>query len=119
MDYTIKTTFGEIIDKITILRIKLKKIENSVEKEKFANEYNKLTISHIKINDIVYLQIGNVNTEAELITMEKDLCSFKLSKPSCIYDDTLILICSKVLNDILRIVGYGNLISNKSKIINI
>ena len=72
-----------------------------------------------KINDIVYLQIGNVNTEAELITMEKDLCSFKLSKPSCIYDDTLILICSKVLNDILRIVGYGNLISNKSKIINI
>ena len=57
MDYTIKTTFGEIIDKITILRIKLKKIENSVEKEKFANEYNKLTISHIKINDIVFNEL--------------------------------------------------------------
>ena len=72
-----------------------------------------------KINNIVYLQIGNVNTEAELITMEEDYCMFKLSKPSCIYDNTLILICSKLVNDILRIVGYGNLISNKSKIINI
>jgi len=72
-----------------------------------------------EINNIVYLQIGNVNTEATLFKIDKNLYNFKLSKPSCICDDSLILICTNKIGDILRIVGYGNLISTKSKIINI
>lgn len=69
-----------------------------------------------KENTKVYLQIGNVNTEALLMKIEASNCTFQLSKPSCITDNALILICYNV-DDILKIVGYGNLNSSKSKII--
>lgn len=64
-------------------------------------------------DDAVYLQIGNVNTEAILTNIKNDEYTFKLSKPSCISDNALILVCNNT-SDILKIVGYGNLISKKS-----
>jgi translation initiation factor 2 subunit 3 len=65
----------------------------------------------------VYLQLGNINTEAELISYDDKICNFKLSKPSCISDDSLILVCTHTDSDILKICGYGKLISEKCKII--
>jgi len=72
----------------------------------------------------MYLQIGNINTEAELIAINSaseliainsENIRFKLSKPSCIENDSKILICSHEENDILKIVGYGDFISSHSK----
>jgi translation initiation factor 2 subunit 3 len=64
-------------------------------------------------DDTVYLQIGNVNTEATLSNIKNEEYTFKLSKPSCISDNALILVCNNT-SDILKIVGYGNMISKKS-----
>lgn len=70
-----------------------------------------------KKDDNIYLQIGNVNTEALLTEMKSDDFKFKLSKPSCISPDSLILVCCNV-GDILKIVGYGRLnVSKCTKII--
>jgi translation initiation factor 2 subunit 3 len=65
------------------------------------------------INDKMYLQIGNINTEATLIKKDNKELEFMLSKPSCIEENALIVIC-KQEQDVLKIVGYGNLISKKS-----
>ena len=43
---------------------------------------------------------------------------FKLTKPSCIMDNDLILVCIDGEGEIFRIAGYGNFISNNSKYIN-
>lgn len=68
-----------------------------------------------KKNDNVYLQIGNVNTEATLVDISKGKdYTFSLSKPSCINDNALILVCNNV-GDILKIVAYGNMNGKKSK----
>jgi translation initiation factor 2 subunit 3 len=67
-----------------------------------------------KKKDTIFLQIGNVNTESQVIDIKEDKITFKLSKPSCIPKDSLILICSDN-NEILRIVGYGNMNSKESK----
>jgi translation initiation factor 2 subunit 3 len=72
-----------------------------------------------KMKDKMYLQIGNINTEAELTDIKKEELTFKLSKPSCIENNSKILICSHEQNDILKIVGYGDFITIKSKKINI
>ena len=40
-----------------------------------------------QINDKMFLQIGNVNTESELININKSKFTFKLSKPCCIKND--------------------------------
>ena len=61
----------------------------------------------------MYLQIGNINTEATLIKKDNKELEFMLSKPSCIEENALIVIC-KQEQDVLKIVGYGNLISKKS-----
>jgi translation initiation factor 2 subunit 3 len=67
-------------------------------------------------NNKVYLQIGNVNTEATLKEIKSSDYTFELSKPSCINDKALILVCCN-LSEILKIVAYGNLDSSKSNII--
>jgi translation initiation factor 2 subunit 3 len=67
-----------------------------------------------KKKDTIFLQIGNVNTESQVVDIKEDKITFKLSKPSCIPKDSLILICSDN-NEILRIVGYGNMNSKESK----
>lgn len=69
-----------------------------------------------KKNDVVYLQIGNVNTEATLTQIKGMDFTFKLSKPSCISDNALILICNNT-SDILKIVAYGNMNTSKSSAI--
>jgi translation initiation factor 2 subunit 3 len=71
-----------------------------------------------KKDDIVYLQIGNVNTEATLTNIKNSDYTFKLSKPSCISENALILVCNNT-SDILKIVGYGNIISEKSTVLNL
>lgn len=60
-----------------------------------------------KNNDIVYLQIGNISTEAKLI----DSISMYLSllNPVCIETNIIILVCKKELNTLI-IVGYGYII---------
>jgi len=68
------------------------------------------------VNNKMYLQIGNINTEAELKKINvNNTMTFKLSKPSCIENNSKILICSHEQNDILKIVGYGDFIPNNSK----
>ena len=62
-----------------------------------------------QIKDKMFLQIGNVNTESELINITKSKFTFKLSKPCCIKNDSLIIICQPSDNDALKIVGYGKL----------
>jgi hypothetical protein len=47
MNYTITCSYGEIVDKITILEIKLSKCKNEIQKQNVLNEYNLLYI-HIK-----------------------------------------------------------------------
>ena len=58
------------------------------------------------VNDIVFLQIGNVACEAKLTEIKDNLLKFQLIKPSCIESNSKILICRKN-NDNLKIVGYG------------
>jgi translation initiation factor 2 subunit 3 len=67
-----------------------------------------------KRDDNVYLQIGNVNTEAQLVELKGDDFKFKLSKPSCISADSLILVCCNV-GDILKIVGFGYIRASANK----
>ena len=61
-----------------------------------------------KCNDNVNLQIGNVNTEAQLVDIKNDNLKFKLSKPACISSESLIIVCCNIVN-ILKIVGFGHL----------
>lgn len=81
--------------------------------------YTNITISNIKITNIfggdwkpelnkIYLQIGNMNIEAQILKINKDEITFKLLKPACIEDNFLIIICQE------KIVGYGNFNSKKS-----
>jgi translation initiation factor 2 gamma subunit (eIF-2gamma) len=60
-----------------------------------------------KCNDNVCLQIGNINTEAILIELDENKFKFKLSKPVCIPNNTLIIVCSN--NNEIKIVGFGKL----------
>ena len=55
MQYTIKCSFGEIVDKITILQIKISKCKNVKQSQNILNEYNSLCI-HIndKQNDTTF-----------------------------------------------------------------
>jgi translation initiation factor 2 subunit 3 len=63
----------------------------------------------------VYLQIGNTNTKATLI--DSSIFKFKLSKPACIQNNALILVCTCDEGDTLKICGYGNLQKELSNII--
>ncbi len=56
--------------------------------------------------DTVFLQIGNVSSEARLTKKKKLVLTFLLLKPACIEKNTKILICRKI-DGILTIVGYG------------
>lgn len=67
-----------------------------------------------KVNDSIYLQIGNINTKATLTNINKNIFTFKLTKPCCIMDNDLILICIDSEGNLFRIVGYGNFISKDS-----
>jgi translation initiation factor 2 subunit 3 len=71
-----------------------------------------------KVNDSIYLQIGNINTKATLTNINESIFTFKLTKPCCIMDNDLILICVDSEGNLFRIVGYGNFISRDSIFIN-
>jgi hypothetical protein len=66
------------------------------------------------VNNSIYLQIGNINTEATLMNINESIFTFKLTKPCCIMDNDLILICVDSEGNLFRIVGYGNFISRDS-----
>jgi translation initiation factor 2 subunit 3 len=59
-----------------------------------------------KKEDIVYLQIGNISVESKLSQINKENFIFTLLKPTCIENNSKILICRKD-NGILKIVGYS------------
>ena len=59
-----------------------------------------------KKDDIVYLQIGNISVVSKLNQINKVNYIFTLLKPTCIENNSKILICRKD-DGILKIVGYG------------
>ena len=62
MKFTIECSYGEIIDKITILQIKLKKTTDARQTQNITNEYNALK-GHIKPNDENELQFTELFDE--------------------------------------------------------
>ena len=61
-----------------------------------------------KNGDKIFLQIGNMFTEARLAKVKDEKMTFQLIKPICIDNDSKIMVCIK--QPILKIVGIGNLI---------
>jgi hypothetical protein len=89
----IETSLGELIDKISILEIKIDKIEDSINKEEIAKEYTSLTntLTKIKlssdertrINDFI-IKLKEINTrlwnvENEIRLAEKNKNFYKLN----------------------------------------
>ena len=84
----IETSLGELIDKISILEIKIDKIEDSINKEEIAKEYTSLTntLTKIKlssdertrINDFIIklkeinIRLWNVENEKRLAEKNKN-----------------------------------------------
>lgn len=48
------------------------------------------------------------------MNINESIFTFKLTKPCCIMDNDLILICVDSEGNLFRIVGYGNFISRDS-----
>ena len=62
----IEVSNGEIIDKLTIIRIKLERIKDKTKQLNLQNEYNELfkaSSSVIKTSDTLYIALYNVNCE--------------------------------------------------------
>jgi translation initiation factor 2 subunit 3 len=83
--------------------------------------YNEIKIEFNKIDDFdgvwipkngdkVFLQIGNMFTEARLSKVKDNKMIFQLIKPVCIDNNSKILVCIK--QPILKIVGIGKLLLN-------
>jgi small GTP-binding protein len=64
-----------------------------------------------KENDNVMLSIGTRMCEARLIKNNNNVFTFELTKPVCIEDNMMIVIC-RTIDKILRIVGKGNMIES-------
>ena len=60
MKCVIECSFGEIVDKYTILKIKLEKVKNKKQEENIKNEYNKL-IKFIKKDDKLFNKLYKIN----------------------------------------------------------
>ena len=58
MKCTIECSYGEIIDKITILKIKLENVQNSEQQKNISNEYESLK-KWIKNDDKIFEQYFN------------------------------------------------------------
>lgn len=61
-----------------------------------------------KNGDKIFLQIGNMFTEARLSKVKGNKMTFQLMKPICIDNDSKIMVCIK--QPILKIIGIGNLV---------
>jgi hypothetical protein len=62
----IEVSNGEIIDKLTIIQIKLERIKDKVKRANLRKEYNELNTassSIIKTSDPLYMSLYNVNCE--------------------------------------------------------
>jgi translation initiation factor 2 subunit 3 len=66
-----------------------------------------------KKNEIVFIQNGNINIQASLTDFKNDNYTFSLSKPTCVNDNALILICINI-DRILKIVAFGNFKCDKN-----
>jgi translation initiation factor 2 subunit 3 len=64
-----------------------------------------------KKNDTVQLSVGTKMCDAKLLDFKGGVFNFELTKPVCIEDNQLIIICKKV-DKILKIVGKGNLVES-------
>lgn len=69
-------------------------------------KYNKVNDNSIEDNDLLYLQIGPMNTKSKYINGE-----FYLEKPCCISENMLIII-SKKINNKFNICAFGYLNKN-------
>jgi translation initiation factor 2 subunit 3 len=85
-------------------------------KMNFTNAFTDSTEIDYKLDDKpIYLQIGNINTIAKFTMISDDYHIFELSKPVCISDDSLLLVCSNEdKSEVLKITGYGKFNSEKS-----
>lgn len=63
-----------------------------------------------KNGDKIFLQIGNMFTEARISKITNDIMLFQLMKPICVENNSNIMICIK--QPILKIVGIGNIYIN-------
>jgi len=88
MKYLIECSFGEIIDKITILKIKLNNVKNKNAKNNIKNEYNKLK-QYLLINDNnfnnLFLQLSVINN---ILWILEDIIRDKSNKK--IYDNLFV-----------------------------
>jgi len=62
-----------------------------------------------KINDNLLLQIGIKSINAQLLSLNNTIFTFKLFTPVCIYNNEHIILCYYV-NKLIKIVGDGNFI---------
>lgn len=85
---------GTLPDIYTEVKLKYKQLDE------FDGKWNP------KNGDTIFLQIGNISVESRLIKNNKDNFIFNLLKPTCIEENTKILVCRKEDN-ILKIVGFG------------
>ena len=61
-----------------------------------------------KANDIMNLQIGALTIESKVIKFNKKTITFQLSKPACVGDTSMIIICHKE-EGAMKIVGTGSI----------
>lgn len=61
-----------------------------------------------KANDIMHLQIGALTIESKVIKFNKKTITFQLSKPACVGDTSMIIICHKE-EGAMKIVGTGSI----------
>lgn len=85
----------------------LPKIYNSIElkytlTEDFGDSWKP------QINNVMFLQIGALTIQSLVTKFNKKTITFKLSKPACVDNDSMIIICHKNDN-IMKIVGVGNI----------
>ena len=59
-----------------------------------------------KKNEILNLQIGQINTDAQLISVTKKNLKLKLNKPICLFNNNIII--SKKDNFSIKIIGMGH-----------
>jgi len=92
--YQINCSFGEIVDKISILKIKLENVKDTTQKENILYEYNLLT-QYIKKDDDVCTELYNelYNTNKILWNLEDTI---RAKTQSNIYDSTFIECAIKI-----------------------
>ena len=60
------------------------------------------------VNEVINLQVSTNNLSGIIVNVSDNVLEIDLNKPVCI-DDSMMIILSKKINDVLNIIGYGYL----------